>query len=188
VIKDYEFETAEGKATLAQLFGGRSQLLIYHFMLAPGGEAGCRGCSFWADNFDGVDLHLAQRDITFLAVSRAPLPEIERYRQRMGWRFRWVSSHGSDFNVDYQASFTAAQVAERSAYYNYQMQTIGSSDMPGISAFALQNGQVFHTYSAYSRGIDMLNGAYHLMDLTSKGRDEGGKNMSWLKRHDEYGA
>jgi predicted dithiol-disulfide oxidoreductase (DUF899 family) len=175
--------------SLADLFDGRSQLIIYHFMLAPDWEEGCKSCSFWADNFNGIAVHLAARDVTFMAVSRAPLTRINAYRTRMGWSFPWVSSHGSDFNFDYQVSFTPEQLAEGKAYYNYQVRPNTISDQVGISVFATTGqGEVFHTYSCYQRGVDMLNGAYYYLDLAPKGRDEGGFKfaMDWVRRHDQY--
>jgi predicted dithiol-disulfide oxidoreductase (DUF899 family) len=188
VDKDYRFDSTRGILSLPQLFAGRGQLLIYHFMLAPTWEEGCKSCSFWADNFDGVDIHLAHRDVTFLAVSRAPLARIQAYKKRMGWRFDWVSSEESDFNFDYGVSFKAEQVERQRGCYNYVEQKVNSSEMPGFSAFRMEDGKVFHTYSCYSRGIDLMNGAYNLLDLMSKGRDEEGLqyDMSWVRRHDQY--
>lgn len=189
VDKDYRFESPEGPRTLAGLFDGRSQLVIYHFMLGPDWTAGCKSCSFWADSFEGTAIHLAHRDVTFAAVSRAPLERIEAYRRRMGWTFPWFSSHGSDFNYDYGVSFTAGQIADGSATYNYASETAEGEEMPGISVFCRDpEGTVFHTYSTYGRGIDAVNTAYQLLDLVPKGRDEGGLEftMAWVCRHDEY--
>jgi predicted dithiol-disulfide oxidoreductase (DUF899 family) len=158
-------------------------------MLGPDWEEGCKSCSFWADNFNGIPIHLNHRDVTFTAVSRAPLAKIEAYRKRMGWGFPWVSSYGTDFNFDYQASFTPEQVAEDKGYYNYKVQPLGVSEQVGISVFYKdERDEVFHTYSCYSRGVDMLNGAYHYLDLVPKGRDEDGLSfpMEWVRRHDQY--
>jgi len=189
VEKTYRFEGPDGPRSLAELFDGRSQLIIYHFMLAPDWEEGCKSCSFWADNFNGIAVHLAHRDVTFTAVSRAPLTRINAYKARMGWSFPWVSSHGSDFNFDYQVSFTPEQVAQGKAYYNYQVRPNTVSDQVGISVFYRnEQNDVFHTYSCYQRGVDMLNGAYHYLDLVPKGRDEDGLEftMEWVRRHDQY--
>jgi predicted dithiol-disulfide oxidoreductase (DUF899 family) len=189
VEKPYRFEGPDGARTLADLFDGRSQLIVYHFMLGPDWDEGCKSCSFWADNFDGIPIHLNHRDVTFTAVSRAPLAKIEAYKRRMGWTFPWVSSERSDFNVDYQASFTPEQIAAGASTYNYKVQPLKVSEQVGISVFATDDrGDVFHTYSCYSRGVDMLNGAYHYLDLVPKGRDEAGLSftMAWLRRHDQY--
>jgi len=189
VQKDYVFEGAAGRETLAQLFGSRSQLVVYHFMFDPGWEAGCKSCSFWADNFNGIDVHLAHRDATLLAVSRAPYAKLAAYWTRMGWSFKWVSSFGSDFNFDYGVSFTPEQVAKGEATQNYGSSKAPGSETVGISVFLKDEGNaIFHTYSCYSRGVDMLNGAYHYLDLTPKGRDEPaqGNPQAWVRRHDEY--
>jgi predicted dithiol-disulfide oxidoreductase (DUF899 family) len=189
VAKDYVFDGPQGKQKLSDLFDGRSQLIVYHFMYAPDWDAGCKSCSFWADNFNGIDVHLNHRDVTFVAVSRAPLAKLQAYAKRMGWSFPWFSSHGSDFNFDYQASFTPEQLAAGEAVYNYTKQKNTISDQVGISVFSKdERGAVFHTYSCYSRGVDMLNGAYHWLDLVPKGRDEAGLKftMEWVRRHDEY--
>lgn len=189
VEKDYRFEGPAGPLSLGELFDGRSQLIVYHFMLGPDWGEGCTACSFWADNFDRIPVHLAHRDVTFTAVSRAPLAEIEAYRRRMGWSFRWVSSHGSEFNFDYQASFTPEQIAAGEAVYNFRPIAPKTSDLVGISVFCRNDaGEIFHSYSCYSRGVEMLNGAYHYLDLVPKGRDEDGLDfpMAWLRRHDSY--
>ena len=189
VDKSYVFDTPEGKNSLADLFNGRSQLLVYHFMLGPGWEEGCPSCSLLADHFDGAAVHLAQRDVTLLAVSRAPLPEIEAYKKRMGWRFPWVSSHGNDFNSDYHVSFGPEDEAHGKVDYNYETRNFVSDEMPGASVFYKdEDGAVFHTYSAYARGLDILIGAYNFLDLTPKGRDEAELpwTMAWVRRHDEY--
>ena len=190
VEKDYVFDTPDGKETLAELFDGRSQLLVYHFMFGPGWEQGCPSCSFLSDHIDGANLHLAQRDVTLLAVSRAPLPQIEAFRKRMGWRFKWVSSCGNDFNRDYHVSFTQDEMAQGEVYYNYGMTEFPSEEAPGISAFYKDpDAAVFHTYSAYARGLDMLVGAYNYLDLAPKGRDEAALpwTMAWVRHHDRYG-
>ena len=189
VEKAYQFETPDGIRTLAELFEGRSQLMVYHFMFGPDWEQGCKSCSFWADNFDGISVHLNHRDVTFTAVSRAPLAKIEAYRQRMGWHFPWVSTAGSDFNLDYHASFTPEQIAVGQAYYNYAMQPATESEQVAISVFyRSEQGEVFHTYSSYGRGVEVVNGAYHWLDLAPKGRDEDTLSypMEWVRRHDQY--
>lgn len=189
VEKDYQFNTTEGKQSLADLFAGERQLVIYHFMFGPDWEEGCPSCSFWADNFNNIVIHLAHRDITLLAVSRAPLEKLEAYKQRMGWDFKWVSSFNSDFNYDYQVSFMPDELAKGEVYYNYHRTSFPSSEGPGISVFYRDDDDtVYHTYSCYSRGLDMLNGAYHYMDLVPKGRDEAGLpyTMAWLRRRDQY--
>ena len=191
VEKPYRFDGPNGALSLAELFDGRSQLIVYHFMFGPDWSAPCKSCSFWADNFNGIVIHLNHRDVTFTAVSRAPLAKIDAYKKRMGWSFPWVSSEESDFNFDYQVSFTPQQIAEGKAYYNYKVQTKSISDEVGISVFCRNEaGEVFHTYSCYSRGVDMLNGAYHYLDLVPKGRDEDGFDfpMAWVRRHDQYGS
>jgi len=192
VEKDYIFDTPDGKQTLAELFDGRSQLIVYHFMFAPGWAAGCVGCSFFADHVDGANVHLMHHDLSFVAISRAPLAEIERYRKRMGWHFKWASSYGTDFNTDYHVSFTKDELAKGPTYYNFEVresQTEGEA--PGMSVFFKnENGSVFHTYSAYARGDERGLGAYMFLDLTPKGRNETGPNYNltdWVKRHDEYG-
>jgi predicted dithiol-disulfide oxidoreductase (DUF899 family) len=188
IEKTYVFDTPDGKKTLAELFGGKSQLLIYHFMLGPGWEEGCPSCSFLADHFDGAVVHLAQRDVMFVAVSRAPLSEIEAFKRRMGWHFNWVSSFGSDFNYDYHVSFREDEVSG-DGEYNYERQETGSDEMPGTSVFYKDaDGTVFHTYSAYARGLDILVGAYNFLDLTPKGRDEADLpwTMAWVRHHDRY--
>ena len=187
--KNYVFDTLEGKRTLAELFEGRRQLLVQHFMFAPGWEQGCPSCSFMADHTDGANVHLAQRDITLAAVSRGPLAEIERFRKRMGWQFKWVSSHGSDFNYDFGVSFTPEEVAKGEVDYNYGRWPFAHEELPGISAFYRNDaGEVFHTYSTYGRGVEVMMGAYNLIDLTPKGRDEDNLSftMEWVRHHDRY--
>jgi predicted dithiol-disulfide oxidoreductase (DUF899 family) len=191
VDKEYSFETPDGTATLADLFAGRSQLVVYHFMLGPDWEEGCKGCSFWADNLQGIDVHLAARDVTLIAVSSAPLDEITKFRTRMGWTHEWVSSAGSDFNHDYHVTFTPEEVQRGETYYNYAWLRSSLTERPGISVFYRDaDGTVYHTYSCYARGLDMLNGAYHYLDLVPKGRDESGpgSRMTWVRLHDNYGA
>jgi predicted dithiol-disulfide oxidoreductase (DUF899 family) len=185
VDKEYVFDAAGGKRTLADLFDGRSQLVVYHFMFAPEDEAGCKSCSFWADNFERNVVHLNARDVSFVAISRAPLAKLASYRERMGWSFEWVSSGENDFNYDYGVSFVPEDL-ERPVY-NYAGLSPGNPDREGMSVFARENGDVFHTYSAYARGIDLLNAAYNYLDLVPKGRDEGGRSQSWVRRRDEYG-
>jgi len=189
VEKRYVFEGSRGTETLSDLFDGRNQLLVYHFMFSPEWDEGCPHCSFWADSFDGAEVHLAQRDVTFLAVSRAPLAKLEAFRRRMGWRFKWVSSFGTDFNFDYQASFTPEQLARGSVIYNYREEEMDMADREGLSAFYKDaQGAVFHTYSTYARGIDLINSAYNLLDLAPKGRDEDGLEFTqaWVRYHDRY--
>jgi predicted dithiol-disulfide oxidoreductase (DUF899 family) len=189
VEKQYEFEGPEGRMPLADLFDGRSQLAVYHFMLAPGWAEGCKSCSYLADHFDGAAIHLANRDVTLMVVSRAPLAEIEAFKKRMGWRFRWVSSHGSDFNFDYHVSFTPEEIAEKKQVYNYGPIEFASEELPGFSAFLKDaNGNVFHTYSSYARGLDILVGTYNFLDMMPKGRDEAElkHTMAWVRHHDKY--
>ncbi len=162
-----------------------SQLVVYHFMFSPDGNAGCKHCSFWADSFNGVDVHLRHRDVSFLAISRAPLAKIEAFKKRMGWSFKWVSSHGSEFNHDYHVSFNPEEVAN-GAVYNYVKTKVGS-EREGLSVFCKgDDGGLFHTYSTYARGIDMLNTAYNILDLVPKGRDEGDTPQAWVQHHDRY--
>jgi predicted dithiol-disulfide oxidoreductase (DUF899 family) len=191
VDKRYVFDGPDGKETLADLFAGRSQLIVYHFMLGPEWQEGCKSCSFLADHIDGSVIHLAHRDVTFVVVSRAPLPTIEAFKKRMGWRFKWVSSYGSDFNSDYHVSFTKDDLAKGKTYYNYDLrESQGEGEAPGASVFYKDGtGDIFHTYSAYARGLDMLVGAYNYLDLVPKGRDEDGLpfTMAWVRHHDRYG-
>ena len=189
VGKEYLFDGPNGKETLSDLFNGHSQLIVYHFMYGPEWEEGCPSCSFWADNFDGIDIHLNHRDINLVAVSRAQLDTLDAYKKRMGWSFKWVSSIGSDFNHDYHVSFTADEMEKGETFYNFINSKVPSEEMPGISVFCKnQQGDVFHTYSCYARGLDLLNGAYNFMDLVPKGRDEDDLpyTMAWLRRHDQY--
>jgi len=189
IDKLYLFQGPNGTRTLGELFDGRSQLVVYHFMLGPGWEQGCPSCSFLADHFDGAAVHLAHRDVTLCVVSRAPYPEIAAFRKRMGWRFPWVSSFGSDFNRDFHVSFSAEERAGGKVEYNYGLTEFPSAEAPGLSVFARnETGDVFHTYSSYARGLDMLVGAYHFLDLVPKGRDEDGLafTMAWVRHHDRY--
>jgi predicted dithiol-disulfide oxidoreductase (DUF899 family) len=189
VDKEYVFEGSTGQMTLSDLFAGKSQLIVYHFMFDMDDEEGCEHCSFWADNFNGIDTHLGQRDVSFIAVSRAPLSKLEAFRRRMGWTFTWVSSLPSDFNFDYQASFTPESREQGEAYYNYALGDPGMPNREGISVFYKdEKGDIFHTYSAYARGIDMVNGAYQFLDLVPKGRDEAGHDnpQYWVRHHDRY--
>ncbi|AYG65530.1 MULTISPECIES: thioredoxin family protein [unclassified Rhizobium] len=188
VDKDYVFDTTAGKKTLADLFDGRSQLIIYHFMLGPDWEAGCTGCSFLADHFDGALPHLSHHDVTLVAVSRAPLEKVEAYKKRMGWNFPWVSSFANDFNFDYHVSFTKEQLAGEKVFYNFTPMDSaeGFDELPGLSAFYKDDaGNVFHTYSSYARGPEELIGTLMILDRAPKGRNED-STMNFVRRHDEY--
>ena len=188
VEKNYVFEEPRGKVTLGDLFGGRSQLLVYHFMFGPGWKEGCPSCSFIADQFDSITLHMAQRDTRLVAVSRATLAEIEAFKKRMGWKFPWVSSFGTDFNYDYGVSFSKEEIASGKAIYNYETSSFESEEGPGASVFYREDGEIFHTYSTYGRGLDMMLNAYNFIDLTPKGRDEDSLPypMAWVRHHDKY--
>jgi predicted dithiol-disulfide oxidoreductase (DUF899 family) len=190
VDKEYAFDAPGGRETLADLFGGRSQLVVNHFMLGPDWEQGCVGCSFGADHLDAARIHLEHHDVAIVTVSRAPLARIEAYRKRMGWGFKWVSSFGSDFNYDYHVSFTPEDAARGKAYYNYETTDFASDELPGSSVFYRDEaGQIFHTYSSYGRGGEMVLAAYAVLDMTPKGRNETGPHhnlMDWVRRHDEY--
>jgi predicted dithiol-disulfide oxidoreductase (DUF899 family) len=188
VQKQYVFESENGRETLADLFGKHSQLIVYHFMYDPDWSIGCKSCSFWADNFNGIIPHLAARDVSLVAVSLAPLEKLKAQARAFGWTFKWVSSAGSDFNFDYNVSFSAQMLAQGEAFYNYATRKITSSSLPGASAFFKDGGQIFHTYSAYARGIDILNTAYHYLDIAPKGRDEEGLSspMQWVKHRIAY--
>jgi predicted dithiol-disulfide oxidoreductase (DUF899 family) len=191
VDKAYVFDTPEGPRKLAELFHGRRQLLVQHFMLGPDWEQGCPSCSYMADHLDGMAPHLAARDVSFVAVSRAPLAQIDRFRRRMGWQFRWVSAHGSDFNHDFGVSFTPLQLAQGKVPYNYTQQPFPAEEAPGISVFVRNDaGEVFHSYSTYGRGVEVMMGTYRLLDLTPKGRAEtnAAYTMDWVRHHDRYGA
>lgn len=189
VAGNYGFEGPYGPETLADLFAGRSQLIVYHFMLGPTWEEGCKCCSFLADHFDGARIHLAHRDVSFAAVSRAPMPRIQSFQKRMGWRFHWVSAFANDFNRDYGVYFTTEELAGE-VNYNYHKVRFGSEEAPGLSVFYKDAaGEIFHTYSAYARGLETLIGTYHFLDTVPKGRDEDGLafSMSWVRHHDKYG-
>jgi len=187
VDKEYVFQGPNGPETLAELFGGNSQLMIYHFMYAPGWQEGCPGCSFICDHIDGANLHLAHHDVTLLAVSRAPIEEFQAFKKRMGWNFKWVSSHGSDFNFDYHASFTKDRIARGEALYNFAPKTTGGDgETHGVSVFySAADGAIYHTYSTYARGCDILLGAHNFLDMTPLGRNEK-STMDWMRHHDKY--
>jgi predicted dithiol-disulfide oxidoreductase (DUF899 family) len=189
VDKDYVFDGRGGKQTLSELFDGRSQLIVYHFMFGPEWEEGCPSCSMSGDHMDSSLVHLIQRDVTLVAVSRAPLGKIEAFKKRMGWSFPWVSSYGTDFNRDYHVSFTKEEMANGKMYYNFDLRAFPAEEAPGISVFYKDtNGDVFHTYSSYGRGPEWLLGAYSYLDLVPKGRDEDGLPfpMAWVRHHDKY--
>jgi predicted dithiol-disulfide oxidoreductase (DUF899 family) len=188
IDKDYSFEGSRGTQTLSDLFEGRSQLLVYHFMFDPGWSDGCKSCSFWADNYDGIDVHLAQRDVTMVTISRAPFPTLDAFKRRMGWTFTWLSSFRSDFNHDFHVTFTEEE-RKGDVDYNFGRRKFGAPEAPGASVFYRDgDGAVYHTYSCYARGLDAMNGAYQWLDLTPKGRDEDGlpSTMAWLRHHDGY--
>ena len=189
VDKEYLFDGPDGQETLADLFAARGQLIVYHFMYHPSWKEGCPSCSFWADNFNGIIVHLNHRDVSMVAISKAPLKQLEAYKKRMSWDFKWLSSYDDDFNRDYNVSFTAEELAKGETYYNYKMGAFPSEEAPGVSVFYKdEHSDIFHTYSTYARGLDMLNGAYHYLDIVPKGRDEEGLpwTMAWLRRHDSY--
>jgi len=189
VDKAYHFAGPNGEETLADLFAGRSQLIVYHFMFGPGWEEGCKSCSYLADHFDGAALHLAQRDVTLAVVSRAPMPQVAVFQRRMGWRFHWVSSFGSDFNHDYRVSFTPDEMARGEVDYNFAKGSFPAEEAPGASVFYRDEaGEVFHTYSTYARGLDILVGAYNFLDMAPKGRNEDDLDftMAWVRHHDRY--
>jgi predicted dithiol-disulfide oxidoreductase (DUF899 family) len=196
VEKHYVFESEKGKETLADLFGKYNQLIIYHFMFDPDWDLGCKSCSFWADNFDGIIPHLHQRDVSMVAVSRAPLHKLQEQARKLGWKFKWVSSFASDFNFDYGVSFSADAIGREEAFYNYGMQKVtveshtkqAAKELPGVSAFFKSDDEIYHTYSAYSRGIDTFNAAYQFLDIAPKGRDEDSLSfpMAWVKHRIAY--
>jgi len=189
VEKNYVFDGPDGKETLADLFGRHSQLIVKHFMFGPGWSEGCVGCSFELDHLDGIVVHLAQQDIAYVVVSRAPLAKIEAFKRRMGWRVKWVSSGGNDFNYDFHVSFTPEEIANGEAYYNYAMRKIGIDEMSGRSVFYKDdNSDVFHTYSSYGRGGEDYLGTYRLIDIVPKGRTEAinGNLTDWVRHHDRY--
>ena len=190
VEKPYVFDGPGGRQGLSDLFEERSQLIVYHFMFPPEWDEGCPHCSFWADNFNDVIVHLNQRDVTFVAISRAPLAKIEAFQKRMGWTFKWLSSGGGDFNYDLGASFRPEEIESGAPLFNFGTMKPGFTDREGVSVFYKdQNGDIFHTYSAYARGIDMFNTAYHYLDIAPKGRDEDGLKFTqaWVRHHDRYG-
>ena len=189
VEKTYVFAGPGGKESLSDLFGRRSQLVVYQFMFAPEWDAGCPHCSFWADHYDGMGPHLARRDVSFVVASRAPLDRIEAFRKRMGWRFKWVSSAGTDYHYDFQASFRPEDIETGTLYYNYAKVPMRMTDREGISVFLKDpKGHIFHTYSTYARGIDMVNGTYQFLDLVPRGRDENPDSpQDWVRHHDRYG-
>lgn len=187
VDKNYVFDGPNGKLTLGELFGNRSQLVIYHFMFGPDWKEGCVGCSFLSDHVDGALPHLRQHDVAYVAVSRAPLPQIEAFKKRMGWNFAWVSSGNSDFNFDYQVSFPKEEVTRGKVYYNFAMQQVPSEELSGTSVFYKDaNGGIYHTYSCYARAGEALLGTYALLDLTPKGRNEKRDMSEWVRHHDRY--
>ncbi|MGC2763925.1 MAG: DUF899 domain-containing protein [Candidatus Acidiferrum sp.] len=189
VEKEYVFDTPRGKKKLADLFEGRSQLVVYHFMFGPDWEEGCPSCSILGDHIDGSVTHLANRDVTLIAISRAPVEKIEAFKKRMGWRFRWASSFGSEFNRDYHVSFTPEEMAKKEMYYNFKNQFFPSDEGPGLSVFCKnEKGEVFHTYSTYGRGGEPMMGVYHYLDVTPRGRHEEGLSfpMAWRRHHDRY--
>ncbi len=187
VTKQYVFDGPDGKQTLAELFDGRSQLIVYHFMFGPGDDQGCPHCSLRADGFNGIGGHLKHRDVTMIAISRAPYAKLEAYKKRMGWNFRWVSSGGTDFNFDHQASFTPEEFANKKAFFNFTIKNPDHTEREGHSVFYKdESGAIFHTYSCYERGNEMLNAHYHYLDMVPKGRDEGDRGPFWVRRHDQY--
>ena len=187
VAKEYVFDGPRGKETLADLFAGKSQLIVYHFMFGADWKEGCPACSFWADNFNDIIVHLNHRDTTMIAISRAPLPKLEAFKKRMGWSFKWLSSDDNGFNRDLGVAFTPEEVASEKALYNYTVQNPLATEREGVSVFFKDpDGNVFHTYSAYARGIDLVNTAYNYLDLVPKGRDENGDPLDWIRHHDKY--
>ena len=187
VEKEHVFEGADGRETLAELFGNKRQLIVYHFMFGPGWKDGCPHCSFWADHYDGANFHLGARDTALVVASRAPWKEIAPFKKRMGWKFKWVSSAGNDFNFDYHVSFTPEDIKSGNLYYNYGKMDMEIDEREGVSAFYRDGKDVYHTYSSYARGIDLLNTTYNFLDLTAKGRDENPEQtQDWVRYHDEY--
>jgi len=189
IDKDYAFTSPAGRASLADLFQGRSQLVIQHFMLGPGWEQGCKSCSFMMDHFNAAAVHLPARDVSFAAVSHAPLAEIMPFKERMGWNVNWVSAHSTTFNSDFHVSFTPEEMAAGNVYYNYDMRPFPQEEAPGVSVFArAADGSIYHTYSVYGRGVEFIMGAYHVLDLVPKGRDEESLDygMEWVRHHDRY--
>jgi len=190
VDAEYVFDGPNGKETLSDLFEGRNQLVVYHFMFGPNSTQGCSGCSFWADNFNGIMDHLHARDTAMVAISRAPLEKLDAFKKRMGWSFKWLSSGNTRFNYDFLVSFTPEQIENGTAVYNYRKMNGNMEDREGISTFYKdENGAIYHTYSTYARGLDLMNTAYNYLDLTAKGRDEEGSPdhpSFWLRHHDKY--
>lgn len=188
IEQTYIFDTADGPRALTDLFDGHGQLIVYHFMLGPGWGQGCPSCSYLADHFDGAIPHLAQRDVGFAAVSRAPLPEIAAYKKRMGWKFNWASSAPNSFNYDFHVSFTPDEMARGEGFYNFTTDKLPVEELPGLSVFIKDGGDIFHTYSTYARGLDILVGTYNFLDFAPKGRNEQDLpwSMAWVRRHDEY--
>jgi predicted dithiol-disulfide oxidoreductase (DUF899 family) len=188
IEKTYEFESENGRETLSDLFGKQNQLIVYHFMFDPDREVGCSSCSFWADNFSGIIPHLNQRDVSLVAVSRAPLQKLQAQARRLGWTFKWVSSFGGDFNFDYNVSFSDEALKRGEAFYNHSTQKITRPELPGVSVFLRDDSQIFHTYSTYGRGIDTLNAAYQYLDIAPKGRDEDALPYlrAWVKQRVAY--
>jgi predicted dithiol-disulfide oxidoreductase (DUF899 family) len=189
VANDYVFDAPEGRRSLAELFDGRRQLLVQHFMLGPGWDEGCPSCSFMADHTDGMTVHLAHRDVSFVAVSRAPLAEIERFKKRMGWKFRWVSSATNDFNRDFHVSFDPDDRIDGEVVYNYGRTAFPGTEAPGVSVFCKDDaGEVFHTYSTFGRGVEVMMGTYRMLDLVPEGRGERDvpNKMEWVRHHDRY--
>jgi predicted dithiol-disulfide oxidoreductase (DUF899 family) len=191
VEKNYVFDSDKGKVSLADLFDGKSQLIVYHFMFHPDWDAGCKSCSFWADTYNPTIVHLNHRDVNLVAISRAPLERLDAYKRRMGWTFRWVSSMSNDFNYDFGVSFTPDDLKNAGNNYNFGTRRFGMEEAPGLSVFYKDvDGTIYRTYGCYARGLDMVNSAYQYLDLVPKGRDEQESSgpMAWLRRHDEYGA
>ena len=189
VEQEYDFDGPNGKRTLSELFDGRSQLLVYHFMFGPDWEEGCKSCSFWADNYNGIFAHLNHRDVTLVGISKAPIDKLLEFKKRMDWSFPWFSSLENSFNRDYHVSFTPQELERGEVDYNYTKTRFPSEEAPGVSVFYKDDaGNVFHTYSCYSRGLDILNSAYHMLDLVPKGRDEADLpyGMAWVRHHDRY--
>lgn len=187
VDKNYVFDGPNGPESLAKLFGNKSQLVVYHFMFGPGWKEGCAHCSFWSDHYDGMKPHLMARDVSFVAISRAPYAEIKPFQKRMGWEFKWLSSNKNEFNYDFWASFRDEDIKKKKVLYNFETGPMFTTDREGISVFARdKKGNVFHTYSTYARGIDMVNPTYQFLDLVPKGRDERGRGQFWVRYHDKY--
>jgi predicted dithiol-disulfide oxidoreductase (DUF899 family) len=189
IAQDYVFTGTNGDVTLSGLFAGRSQLIVYHFMFHPDWEAGCKSCSFWADNFNPIIVHLNQRDVSMVAISRAPYRQLAAFKQRMGWTFQWVSSADNTFNRDFAVSFTPDELERGGNNYNFGTGRFSGPEAPGLSVFIKEEDAIYHSYSCYARGLDMLNSAYHHLDVVPKGRDEAALpyGMAWVRLRDEYG-